>query len=767
MKNKHKLKTLGLLFSSAIFRTYALNNNFVIQNIRIEGLQRIEMGTVYSYLPVKVGDTLTPAKSDEIIHRLFNTGFFNNIKIEQQQSTMVIDLQERPIISKLKITGTHEFDDEQLLKSLKTNGLYDGSIFDQSVLDNAILSLKSEYYNRGLYSVTIDSNVTDLERNRVDININVKEGIIAKIAQINFVGNQVFSAHRLQEEMFLNTGNWLSWWYKDNQYSSDKLAGDIEKIRALYLNKGYIDFRLNSVQVQLNPDKQSVYITMNMKEGAQYRYKSIKLAGDFRDIPAQKLEKLITLKPNTIINQSLLNKNIEAIKTEMGNYGYAFANVSPIPDIDNKTNTVAYTLLVDTGKKIYVRNVNISGNDKTRDVVIRRELRQPEASLYNSDAIKRSKDRIDVLGYFKSTDITTTPVAGVNDQVDMNVKVVENNTGSVNFGVGFAQGQGVILNGGITQSNLFGSGKSASLNASTSSLNQSLSLSFTDPYYLANGTSLGYDIYDTNYTPNNLGISPYSTQTIGGRIRTSVPVSEYDRINFSAGFENNQINVTSDTAPLRFVQFTNQYGSSVNAVPLSISWGRNTTDSALWPTSGAKYSQSLTATAPSIGAQYYKFDSIDSWYFPITEDLTWKTNGELGFINSYGNGQIIPFYQNFLEGGPNSIRGYYIGSIGPKDTDGSSLGGTRWAFMSNNLLFPLPGVKDEHAARMSLFYDIGTLYGGTPFDLTPAQMLRASYGVGLLWVSPLGPIQVSYARPMFNQPLDNIQNFQFTMGQNF
>jgi outer membrane protein insertion porin family len=451
----------------------------------------------------------------------------------------------------------------------------------------------------------------------------------------------------------------------------------------------------------------------------------------------------------------------------MGKYGYAFAAINPVPDIDTKNNTVAYTLFIDPGKKIYVRNINISGNEKTRDVVIRREFRQEEAGIYNADAIKRSKDRLDVLGYFKTTDITTTPVPGVNDQVDLNVKVKETNTGSINFGVGFAQGQGIILNGGISQSNLFGSGKSASINASYSQLNSSISLSFTDPYYLANGTSLGYDIYDTTFTPNLVGISPYSTQTLGARVRTSVPVSEFDRINLSLGFENNQISINNNTAPLRFIQFTNQYGSSVNAIPVTVSWARNTSDSTLWPTSGATYNTSFTITAPGVGAQYYKFDSKDAWYFPLSQDLTWKTNGELGFINAYGDGQIVPFYQNFIEGGPNSIRGYYIGSIGPKDTDGSSLGGTRWAFLSNNLLFPMPGVKDDKTVRMSAFYDIGTLYGGDPFGINPLQAVRASYGIGLVWISPMGPIQISYAIPMFNQPNDNIQNFQFTLGSMF
>jgi outer membrane protein insertion porin family len=742
-------------------------DEFVVTQIRVNGLQRIEMGTVFSYLPLKVGDNLNPSKADEIIHKLFNTGFFQNILIKRQESTLIIDVTERPVIAKLALTGDKEFDHDKLIKSLRDNGLADGLIFDQGILDNAILGLKTEYYNRGLYSVALTPTVTPLERNRISIAIDINEGSTAKIAAISFTGNKVFKSKKLYNQMFLNTGNIFSWWYKDNQYSSDKLAGDLEKIRAFYQNQGYIDFRLNSVQVQLTPDKRLVYITANLFEGPQYRYKNIKLAGEYHEVPSAILDDLITVKSGQIINQETLNKNIDALKTALGKYGYAFASVNPVAEIDHIDNSINYTLFVETGKKIYIRNIDISGNDKTRDVVIRRELRQQEAAIYNAEAIKRSKDRLDVLGYFKTTEIGTVPVSGINDQVDMNIKVVENNTGSLNFGVGYAQGQGIILNGGISQNNLFGSGKSASLNASTSQLNSSISLSFTDPYYLANGTSLGYDIYDTSYTPNLVGISPYSTQTLGARIRTSVPVSEFDRINLSAGFENNQININNNTAPLRFITFTNQYGSSVNAIPLTMSWARNTTDSTIWPTHGAVYNQTLTATAPWVGAQYYKFSSVDAWYFPLSTSFTWKTNGEIGLVNAYGNNSQVPFYQNFIEGGPNSIRGYYIGSIGPKDTDNSSLGGTRWAFLSNNLLFPMPGIKDDKSVRMSLFYDIGSLFGGSPFDLTPQQMLRASYGLGMLWVSPLGPIQVSYALPMFNQPLDNIQSFQFTMGQMF
>lgn len=739
---------------------------FVVQGIRVNGLQRIEIGTVFSYLPIKVGETLTNERVDDIITRLYATGFFKDVRVEEQGAILIIDVQERPVISDMTITGDHAFDHDLLVKSLKDNGLSNGKIFDQSVLDQAMLGLKSEYYNRGLYSVSITPTVVLLERNRVSINISINEGDPAKIASIKFVGNKDFSQSTLNKEMFLNTGNWLSWWYKDNQYSSDKLSGDIETIRSYYLNRGYINFKINSVQVQLTPNKKSVYITLNLAEGSQYRVKNVKVAGDNKNIPMSELNALVLIKSGEIVDQAQINKTVEGLKTKMGNYGYAFAVVNPVPEVDEKSKTVGFTFFIDTGKKIYVRQINISGNDKTRDIVVRRELRQTENALYDASAIQRSKDRLNLLGYFKSTDVTTTPVPGAGDQADMSIKVVENNTGSINFGVGYAQGQGLLLNGSISQSNLFGSGKSASLSAATSNLNQSISLSFTDPYYKPNGTSLGYDIYDNSFTPNNAGISPYSTQTLGGKIRMGIPVSEFDKINLSAGFENNTINLSGNNVPLRFVQFTSQYGNSVNAIPVSVGWVRNTTDSTLWPTQGALFSEVFDMTAPGVGVQYYRFTSTNTWFNPITSDFVLKTNVTGGTINAYA-GSTVPFYANYFLGGINDMHGYYIGTMGPKDTDGSSLGGTNKVVFTNDILFPLPGMKDSKSVRLSVFYDMGSLWGGNSFGLTPEQAFRASYGVGLNWISPLGPIKVSYALPMFNQPTDNLQPFQFMLGSSF
>ncbi len=763
-----KFKLLPLcLFSIFATNSYAMET-FIVKNIKINGLQRIETGTVLSYLPVKTGDTLEATDADSIINKLYATGFFKDVRLEQQGQTLIIDLAERPVINQITINGDKAFDHDKLIQSLKDSGLADGKIFDTSILDQAVLGLKSEYYNQGLYSVQINTTVMPLERNRVSINIQISEGLAAKIADIKIMGANKFSQSKLLGEMYLTTGNMLSWWTKDNQYSGEKLSGDLESIRTFYLNQGYIEFKINSVQVQLSPDKKSVYITINIAEGKQYRIKTIKIAGDTKNVPLADLNKLITVKSGDIVNQSKLIKDLDAIKSKVGEYGYAFANANPIPEIDQQTQEVSYTLFLDLDKKVYVRKIDISGNDKTRDVVVRRELRQQEAGLYNAAAIKRSKDRLGQTGYFKNTDITTEPVPGINDEVDMKVKVEEANTGSLTMGVGFAQGQGLLLNGSVAQSNLFGSGKSVSLSASTSQLNNNIGLSFTDPYFKPNGTSLGYDLYTSGYTPDKVGYSPYSTQTIGARTRMSVPVSEFDKITFSAGLENTQINLSGTSVPLRFTQFTNQFGSSVYSIPVSVGFSRNTTDSTLWPTKGATFSETIDGSLPGIGgAQYYRFNSQNNWYLPISENFTWRVNGTAGFINPYGSNNTVPFYQNYYMGGMTSIRGFSIGSLGPKDTDGSSLGGTREAIFSNEILFPLPGLKQDKTVRLSAFVDTGSLWGGNSFGLTPEQSFRASYGMGLTWISPLGPIKLSYAIPLVTQPNDSLEPFQFMFGTSF
>lgn len=757
---------LTFLISSLAKFAFAMTP-FKVNEIKVKGLQRIEIGTVYNYLPIKIGEEINDDIADDIITNLYKTGFFKDIRLERNNNTLVIIVYERPIISEITITGDHEFDHEKLIDALKNNSLSSGKIFDQSILDQALLLLKSEYYNRGLYSVEIKSTVVSLIRNRVSININITENSHAKIASIMFTGNHAFSRFALLGVMELTSGTLLSWWNHNNQYSSDKLSLDLEKIRSLYFDKGYINSKINSVQVQLSSNKRYIYITINIKEGKQYKIGGISIKGELKDVPKNQIESLITVKNGQIANLVEINKNIDDIKRKLGNYAYANATISVIPDIDEINHLVSYTIFIDIGKKLYVRNINISGNDKTRDTIIRRELRQIERSLYNSSKIERSKERLYLLGAFKNVEITQIPVAGVNNQVDLNLKVEEEKTASIRLGLGYTQGTGISVYGALSENNLFGSGKALAFNANTSLLNQNVTLSFTDPYFLLNGTSLGYDLYYNNYTPNKANISPYATQTLGFITKTGIPVSEYDSITFSAEYANNQISLNALNVPYRFIQFKSVYGGNVNEIPVSVSWKRDTTDNALWPTYGGKFEEKFSISIPGIGPQYYQLVSKNAWYLPLTKNLTYKFNATLGIINPYGNTTFTPYYKNFYAGGITTLPGFYMGSLGPRDTDNSFMGGTREILIENDLLFPMPIIKDSRAVRLGIFFDMGSVWGGGNFNLTPAQMFRASVGIGAGWISPLGVIRFSYAKPLFTQPNDILEPFQFTFGTNF
>jgi outer membrane protein insertion porin family len=773
-----KLAFLILLFSIgnfAIAAEPAINsqinpptvNTNVIKKINIKGLKRIDIATVYNYLPYQVGNNFNSQSSDEIIHNLYDTGFFDNISIQFISSILTITVQEKPIIDNVKLIGEKEFDDEKLLKSLKMNGLSSGQIFDRSILDNAIKALRSEYINRGFYGIKIDGVVNDLPRNRVQITINFTEGNVAKIEQINFVGNSHFSMGKLKSLMFLSTGNALSFWYKDNQYANDKLNGDLEKIRSFYLNNGFLDFKINSVQVQLNLSKTAVIITANVTEGHQYFFDKVEIAGDTRDVSKADLQKLISIEPGELFNESVLNNDIEEIKTELGNHGYAFAAVQVKQEIIAK-DRVKIILFIDTNKKIYVNQINISGNDKTRDTVIRREIRQKEVALYNATDIKKSKQKLDSTGYFKNTSIVTKPVPSSTDKIDLDVKVEENTGGTVTAGVGFQQGTQIIVNANLAQRNIFGSGKDVNLSAQASYVSQDVSASYVDPYFLANGTSLGYDLYYDRQSPNTVGISPYTSQTVGVRVSTGIPVAEYDKINTGLTIQSNLVAFKGNVIPLRFTEFTDIYGDQINQLIYSIGWKNNSLDNPNWPRNGALFSDNLDVSIPVMGAEYYKFLSNNTWFYSPSNQylsaLTWKVNGQIGFLNPYGSSPLVPFYQNFFEGGINSLRGYFLGTLGPKDIDGQSAGGTRWLGLTNDLMAPFPFVT-EKTVRVNAFFDMGTVWGGSiNYNLTPAQEFRASYGAGIVWLSPLGSIRLSYAIPLFAEHNDRVERFQFAFG---
>jgi outer membrane protein insertion porin family len=738
---------------------------FVIKDIRVEGLQRTEAGTVFNYLPLKVGDTFSDQKAQDAIKSLYATGFFNDVRIESSGDVVIVEVAERPVITQLTISGSKEFDKDQIKKGLKTSGLAESRVFDQALLDGAVQELKRQYYSRGKYSVEITPHITKLDRNRVSVSVDITEGMTAKIRDIRIVGAHAYSTSDLLDQFAQTSGDWASWISHNDQYSKQKLTGDLEKLRAWYQNQGYLEFNIDSTQVSISADKESVYLTINITEGKRFTVGDLKLGGDLK-VPEPELRKLFLLKTGDVFNREKVNDTVTALTDRLGKEGYAFANVNVIPDIDRVNDRVSFTFFSDPGRRTYVRRVNITGNDKTRDEVVRRELRQMESAYYDTSSIKRSKERVELLGYFEDVNIETPAVADAPDQVDMNLNLKERSTGSVTAGVGYVQGEGLQLSAGISQTNLFGSGKTAALNLSNGSVNKSQQLSFTDPYFTKDGVSLGYAVYHRSYNPDTINLSEYKTTSQGFSVTAGVPVTERDRVNYTASVDSTTI-TTFDNSPQRYIDFVNKNGARNLTLGAGVGWSRDTRDSSLWPTRGYTMAASVDAGLPGGGIQFYRFGHNESWFFPVTKTYTLMVSGEVGAINGYGKTSTVPFFDNYYLGGIGSVRGYESNSMGPQDANNYSLGGTRKAVLSTELLFPFPGLRDNKSVRMSVFADAGTLWDDKDATTSPSNGLRYSVGAALTWLSPVGPMKFSYAMPLRKQPTDSIQRLQFQLGTVF
>jgi outer membrane protein insertion porin family len=769
--------TLALLAAFAANSVLAAEP-FVVRDIRVEGIQRTEAGTVFSYLPVKVGDTLTDDKTTEAIKALYATGFFKDVRIEAQDGVLIVTVEERPSISKVTISGTKEFSQDDLKKGLKEAGLTEGRVLDRSLLEKAEQELQRQYFNRGKYAVEIKSTVTPLERNRVAVQFDVVEGKSAKIRQISIVGNQVYKEKELLKQLSSTTPGWLTWYTKTDQYSKTKLAGDLETLRSYYLNRGYLEFNVDSTQVSISPDKQDIYITVNVTEGPRYTVSDVKLAGQML-VPEAELKKLISLKPGDIFARDKLTSSTKKIGDRLGNEGYAFANVNAVPEMDKEKNQVAFTLYIDPGRRVYINRVNVEGNTKTRDEVIRREVRQMEGGWYNGDKINLSRDRINRLGYFNEVNIETPAVSGTTDQVDLDINVTEKATGNILLGAGFSSSEGLVLSGSVSQNNVFGTGNIVSAQVNTGKANKVYSLSYTNPYFTLDGISLGYDIYrrDLDTAGNtNSSLINYKSSTYGVGARIGVPINEKDRISLGATFENTQLSgITPNPIGTQQEIFASQYGLDNTTIRLDSGWARDTRDSVLFPTRGLVQRVSGEWGTPLGDLQYYKLSFQHQQYFPLSHSFTLMLNGELGYGQGL-SGKPLPFFKNFYAGGNGSVRGYQTAALGPKDKHGDALGGNQRLVGNAELFFPIPGLKDDQSLRMSTFLDAGATFG--PGDVNPAGGparygsfafgdLRYSVGVAVLWVSPLGPLKFSLGKALAPQQGDKTEVFQFTLGNTF
>lgn len=758
-------KTLALLlFVSCMSRAYALSP-FVVKDIRVEGLQRTSAGTVFNYLPVKVGETLTEERAQEAIRALFKTGFFSDVRLEQKGDALVVIVEERPSIDSIKISGTKDIDEDTLKQSLKEVGLAEGRIFNQSLLDKMEQELKRQYFTRGRYAVQVKPTVTPLERNRVAINIEVSEGDVAKIHQINIVGNKVFDDEKLLDKFTLSTPTIFSFLTKNDQYSKQKLASDLESLRSFYQNQGYLEFNVESTQVSITPDKRSIYITINITEGRMYTISGFKIAGK-PVVPEEELTKLVLIKAGDVFSRQAVTESSRKITDRLGNEGYAFTNVNAIPEVDKQKQTVAFTFFIDPGQRVYVRRINFSGNAVTRDEVLRREMRQFEGAWFSSEKVQRSVARLRRLGFFDEVTVDTAPVPGSPDQVDVNIRVTERQTGTVLAGIGYSDAEGVLLNASVSVKNLFGTGKELSANIDNSESTRNFYINYVNPYHTPDGISRGFNVFYSTYDAGEARTAAYDLDSMGAGVFYGVPISEDRSVTFGLAFERIGFDVDATSAQIA-QDFVSRHGSPNDAIKGTFAWAHDTLDSPILPHQGTLQRAATEVGLPGGDLEYYRLTYLATWYLPLSPSFTLKFKGELGYGEGYDNLDELPFYKNFYAGGSQSVRGYRARSLGPKDTQtGLPIGGNQRVLVNSELLFPVPGVsEDNKSMRFSAFVDGGMVYG--PTESIDVGDLRYSAGLAFNWFSPIGPLSISWASPLNDKLGDETDRVQFTLGAAF
>ena len=736
---------------------------FKVLDIRVEGLQRISAGTVFNYLPIKVGQTIDTEDTVFAVKALFKSGFFNDVHLERDGSVLVVYVKERAAISSIDIEGNKDLDSEELLEGLKEIGLAEGRVFDRSLLEKVEQELRRQYFSRGKYAVKIDTTVTPLDRNRVGILINVSEGRAARIKQINIIGNHEFTDKELLDEFSLTTPNIFSVFTKSDQYSKQALSADLETLRTYYLDRGYLKFNINSTQVSITPDKKDIYVTINVAEGHQYSIREVTLSGDLV-VPAEELFPLIKINPGDVFSRRKVTESVDRISSLLGDQGYAFANVNTAPEMDDEAYEVSLGFFVDPGKRVYVRRINISGNVGTQDEVLRREMRQMEGGWYSTEQVERSRTRLDRLGFFEDVNVETPTVPGTTDQLDVNYSVTETSSGSVTAGAGFSQTSGVLFNASIQQNNFLGSGKRVALTFDNSEVSTVYRFSYTNPYWTVDGVSRGFSLGYRKTDADEANLSDYSTDTRNADVNFGIPVNEYDTIRFSVGYQGLDLKSNS-SSPAQVTDFIDEHGDSFDDAVFTASWSHDSRNKILFTDTGGLQRLSLETTAPGSGLEYYKLTYQQQRFFPLTRELTFGLKGNIGYGDGFGDFDQLPFFENFYAGGVRSVRGFEDNTLGPKDSDGDPIGGAFLTVFNAEITFPIPFVEDAKGVRLSAFFDIGNVF--EDYNNFDAGDLRYSVGLAGLWLSPLGPISMSLGYPLNAESGDDEQNFQFTVGTFF
>jgi len=742
---------------------HAFFETFVIEDIRLKGLKRIEAGTVFNYLPVTVGQPFSQEKAKTAISILFKTGFFKNVRLERDGNILIVRVEERPAISKMTFTGNEEIETEDLTSSLKTIGFAEGRLFNRSLLEKVTLELQRQYFDLGRYAVQVKSTVTPLSRNRVAIKIDISEGVIARIKKINFVGNHTISDDELLDEMKSSTTGWFSFITDSDKYSRPQLAADVEVLRSYYLDRGYINFNIDSTQVSITPDKKEVYITINLTEGDKYTISQVKLLGNFSVHKAELLEK-ISIKAGNLFSRKQIIKSQEAIKERIGDEGYYFANINAVPDIAPDKKTVALSFFIDQGKRVYVRRINFKGNTKTRDEVLRREMRQMEGGWISTRDVKRSLSRLERLGYFEEVTVETPRVPNTDDQVDINYTVVEQPSSNIMASIGYAQTQGIVFNGSLTQENFLGSGKRVGVTFNNSQVNTTYSFSYFNPYLTIDGVSRGFNVFYRTTDAEEANLSRYTTDAYGTAINYGLPITEYNNISLGAAVDHTTLKKTDLTAD-EVLDFIEANGDSYNSYRLNARLRYDTRNRALFPSKGMLQSIRAEVALPFSDLSYYKLTYRHQWLYPFTKDYIFLFKGQLGFGEGYGDNENLPFFENFTAGGPRTVRGFRENSLGPLDSEERPFGGNLKVVGNAELIMPIPFLEKVRSVRFSAFVDVGNVYGtGEEFD---NSQLRYSTGLSLITLTPLGLLSFSYAIPLKSQEGDRLERFQFTIGTTF
>jgi len=741
----------------------AAQQAFTVEDIRVEGLQRISAGTVFNYFPIKVGDVVGPGDTAAGIRALFKTGFFKDVRVEREGGTLVVLVVERPSIDSIDFTGNTKIETEKLLEALKHDGLAPGRVFKRSLFEQTKSRLREAYFALGRYSVAITETVTPLPRNRVAIRFDISEGRVAKIKRINIVGNQAFEEADLLDLFQLRTPGWLTWFDNSDQYSKQRLAADLETLRSFYLDRGYVNFSVDSTQVSITPDKRFVYITVNLSEGEQYTVRNVKLAGDIV-VDEKELFPLVVVHEGSVFSRHDVSETSANLAGRLGDRGYAFANVNAVPEIDEKAKAVDVTFFIDPGKRVYVRRIVFRGNTKSRDEVLRREMRQIEGGWISTKQLERSRQRIQRLGFFDKVNIETPAVPGTTDQVDVVVSVVEKPSGSFLAGIGFSQGQGLVLNTSITQENFLGTGNRVGFTFNNSSVNRAFGFNYMNPYWTRDGISRAFDLSYRETNASNANLANYSTTVFGGGLRFGVPINEFDSVNvgFNAEFTDFTAGVDSSDEVKAF-EAANPDGYFTWRTTLG--WVRDSRDRKILPNSGSRTRLSAELALPGSDLTYYRIGALHQQFLPLARNFAAMVSGRVNVGDGYGDTDSLPLVNNYFAGGIRSVRGFRANTLGPRDSNNEPLGGAVRVIGKGELILPVPFVKDSRSFRVTAFVDAGNVFKS--LGAVDVADVRVSTGLSAIWLSPFGAMTLSLSQPLNDKSNDDVEQFQFTFGTSF